>query len=297
MAKNGNKKNSGLLVAIFCVAIIVLIMLFFMKKDKIVGNLKKTNFFERVGVSTPEFVLNHPENSEETEEPVEIDLTGKMSEPERTNKNPAEANKTEKENTNNSANPGESQSESDNSKKDSDENKVAQENRLDETEKTRNETVEIKKTEKSEPKKEVATTRKASLCFISIDSDGSVSRRIVQRSMPKTDSPLTENIKALLKGPSLEEKKMNCMTLIPEETKLIGASVKNGVATLNFNENFEFNTYGVEGCIGQLMQIVYTATEFSTVKSVQFLIEGERKDYLGTEGQWIGSPLSRSSFN
>ncbi len=290
MAKNGNKKNSGLLVAIFCVAIIVLIMLFFMKKDKIVGNLKKTNFFERVGVSTPEFVMNHPENSEEMEEPIEIDLTGKKSDAKKTTENPAEINKIEEENLKKSENPVENQNESNNSKKDSDENKVAQEN-------SSNETVEIKKTEKSESKKEVLTTRKANLCFISIDSDGSVSRKIVQRSMPKTDSPLTENIKALLQGPSLEENKMNCMTLIPKGTRLIGASVKNGIATLNFNEDFEFNTYGVEGSIGQLMQIVYTATEFSTVKSVQFLIEGERKDYLGTEGQWIGSPLSRSSFN
>ena len=45
------------------------------------------------------------------------------------------------------------------------------------------------------------------------------------------------------------------------------------------------------------MQIVYTSTEFSTVDSVQFLIDGNKKDYLGSEGQWIGSPLSRASFN
>ena len=44
------------------------------------------------------------------------------------------------------------------------------------------------------------------------------------------------------------------------------------------------------------MQIVYTATEFSTVKSVQFLIDGQKKEYLGSEGVWIGSPLSRTSF-
>ena len=87
------------------------------------------------------------------------------------------------------------------------------------------------------------------------------------------------------------------MSLIPEGTRLLGASVKNGTATLNFNEAFELNqTVGVEGYIAQLMQIVYTATEFSTVRSVQILIEGEKKDYLGSEGQWIGSPLARSSF-
>nr|WP_257225304.1 GerMN domain-containing protein [Treponema parvum] len=53
----------------------------------------------------------------------------------------------------------------------------------------------------------------------------------------------------------------------------------------------------MEGYLGQLMQIVYTATSFSTVDSVQFLIEGQKKDYLGSEGVWIGSPLARSSFS
>ena len=62
------------------------------------------------------------------------------------------------------------------------------------------------------------------------------------------------------------------------------------------SEDFEFNTLGAEGYMGQLMQIVYTASNFSTVKSVQFLVEGEKKDYLGSGGQWIGSPLSKNSF-
>ena len=85
------------------------------------------------------------------------------------------------------------------------------------------------------------------------------------------------------------------MTLIPSGTKLLSAKVTDGVAYLNFNENFERNPDGVEGYIYSLMQVVYTATSFSTVKSVQFLIEGQKKDYLG-DGQWIGSPLSRYSF-
>lgn len=286
MAKNSNKKNSGLLVAIVCVVVIILVMLFFMKKDNIVQNLKKTNFFERVGVSTPEFVLKHPENSQNTEEEIEIDVTGRTSDDVKKSENSTEL-KNESEN-----------SELEQKSNSNDEKSV--ETKIGDTDKKvieEKKEVQPKVAKKTETEKKVVTTRKANLCFISIDSDGSVNRKMVQRSMPKTDSPLTENIKALLEGPSLDEKKANCMTLIPEETRLIGASVKNGIATLNFSENFEFNTYGVEGCIGQLMQIVYTATEFSTVKSVQFLIEGEKKDYLGTEGQWIGSPLSRSNFN
>ena len=76
----------------------------------------------------------------------------------------------------------------------------------------------------------------------------------------------------------------------------MGAKVVDGVAYLDFNDAFEFNTNGVEGYSCQLMQLVYTATAYSTVNSVQFLIEGQKKEFLGSEGQRIGSPLSRGSF-
>ena len=65
---------------------------------------------------------------------------------------------------------------------------------------------------------------------------------------------------------------------------------------LNFSGEFEFNQYGIEGTRGQLQQIVFTATAFPTVESVQFLVDGEKRDYLGSEGVWIGSPLSRNNF-
>jgi spore germination protein GerM len=56
------------------------------------------------------------------------------------------------------------------------------------------------------------------------------------------------------------------------------------------------NRYGIEGYAAQLKQIVYTATGYATVKDVQFLIEGEKREYLGGEGVYIGKPLSRASF-
>lgn len=258
-----NKNNSGLYVAVFFVLVILIVIMFFVKKDNIVSNLKKTNFFERVGVNTPEFVENHPvvEEKEVVQDEIEIDLMGNTP-----------------------------QTEVENKVSDSTPQKVSEK------------PVEISKTEEKKPvenkpaapQKEVSATRTATLYFVVIGSDGSVNRKLVKRQLPKSDSPLTDAIKALISGPVPGEGE--CMNLIPAGTRLIGASVKDGVATLNFNENFEFNSYGVEGSIAQLMQIVYTATEFSTVKSVQFLIEGEKKEYLGLEGQWIGTPLSRGSF-
>lgn len=135
------------------------------------------------------------------------------------------------------------------------------------------------------------------LCFVMIDADGSVNYKTVVRSVPKNDSPLVTAINLLLAGPSYTNSaEKNCTSLIPSGTKLIGASVKDGVATLNFNDAFEFNSDGIEGYIAQLKQIIYTATEFSTVKSVQFLINGQKYEYLGSDGVWIGTPLGRSSL-
>ena len=152
----------------------------------------------------------------------------------------------------------------------------------------------IQEVQKEEPvSKPIEAKRKLTLYFVAIDSDGSIVRKPVVKTVPKTDSPLTDAIKNLLAGPDASDK---VRPLIPSGTKLIGASVKNGIATLNFNEAFVFNqNFGNDGYSAQLQQIVYTATEFSTVNSVQFLIEGEKKDFL-VEGLWIGSPLSRANF-
>lgn len=289
MAQNkNNKPNSGLYVAVFFVFVILIVIMFFVKKDNILSNLKKTNFFERVGVATPEFVEKHPVEQEKTlPDDIEIDLMDNAASEKSINRqeNPASAEKSAKtDSTAESSTLPEKQPEIASEKKE--ENKPA---------------ASAEKTEPSSKNSSVpaapkpaSATRTATLYFVSIGADGSVSRQAVKRQLAKSDSPLTDAIKALLAGPVPGEK--NAMSLIPSGSRLIGASVKDGVATLNFNESFEFNSYGVEGSIGQLMQIVYTATEFSTVKSVQFLIEGEKKEYLGSEGQWIGIPLSRSSF-
>lgn len=289
MGTKENKKNTGITAAIVIVITIVLVILFLIKRDDIISNLKKTNFFERVGVSTPEFVKNHEisQDDEQESEEIEIDLLG-------TGTQTVKKDNTTNEKAKDSSLDEESQNKEDKTVASEQKDKEASDNKDGVAAKENKPAVQEEKT--VETPKAVVSTRNTVLCFVTIESDGSVSRKMVTRALPKTGSPLTEAIKALLEGPLPQEQSKNAMTLIPSGTKLIGASVKNGVATLNFNDTFEFNSYGVEGCIGQLMQIVYTATEFSTVNSVQFLIEGEKKDYLGIEGQWIGTPLSRANF-
>ncbi|MBQ9280666.1 MAG: GerMN domain-containing protein [Treponema sp.] len=155
--------------------------------------------------------------------------------------------------------------------------------------------VEVKTaTQTQAPASTVSNTTKAMLCFVAIDSDGLVVRKEVSRSVSK-DAPLVESLKELLKGPTATESKTGCQTYIPAGTHLIGASIKNGIAYLNFSEEFQFNDFGPMGLNVQLMQIVYTATSFSSVKKVQFLIDGKTLDYL-SEGVWIGSPRGRNDY-
>ena len=147
-----------------------------------------------------------------------------------------------------------------------------------------------------EKHEEPAAMRDISLYFMYIDATGNLIRKETHRSIPATSSPLTATLQTLLAGTSIEEESKGYISLIPDGTVLLSASVKNKVAYLNFNDAFQWNKYGVEGYFGQLIQIVYTATTFESVDSVQFLIEGMKQDYLGSEGVWIGSPLSRASL-
>lgn len=274
------KKDTGFAFALWLLIALILVVFFFVKRDLILSNLKHTDFFARVFGKTPEFVEKHTEPKKpESNNLLEVEIADEKSEPETAvqkntpDKAIIEHKKPEIENAD--------------TKKPANEKKT-------ETPKPQKKAP----TQKIEPKKEkpAIPQRNAKLCFVIVDSDGSVSRNIVSRTLPKSDSPLTDALAALLQGPNRNERNQKISTLIPSGTKLLGASVVNGIATLNFNEAFTFNTIGVQGYLAQLMQIVYTATQFSTVNSVQFIIEGEKQDYLGSEGTWIGSPLSRSSF-
>lgn len=292
-SKNDKKKSNILLVCFWILVLVLIAVLFFVKRNDIKKNLDETNFFERVLGKTPAALIEKDKTeSEKPTETIDIDLMGTKP-GNYTEVTGTEANKTTPEEIQNV-----------NTAVSNEEKPVVSETKKEETKtesKTEAKTEKTETASKETAKKEPETTSvpkktEVTLYFITVDSDGSVIRKQIKRSLAKSDSPLTDSINTLLKGPDLAEQQKGIMTLIPEGTKLLGASVKNGTATLNFNDNFEFNSIGVEGYIAQLMQIVYTATEFSTVRNVQILIEGEKKDYLGSEGQWIGSPLARSSF-
>lgn len=151
-------------------------------------------------------------------------------------------------------------------------------------------------TNPASPIEQVKRTRLATLYFVKVDDDGTIRRQEIKRTVDASDSPMTDALSALLLGPSVDELSKKLISLVPSGTRLLNARVSGSTAFLDFNEAFMFNNYGIEGYAGQLTQIIYTVTSFPNIKDVQFLIEGQKREYLAGDGIYIGRPLSRSSF-
>ncbi|MFO8042615.1 MAG: GerMN domain-containing protein [Alkalispirochaeta sp.] len=135
-------------------------------------------------------------------------------------------------------------------------------------------------------------TMQRELYFILVSDDGRILAEPVERTIRYDSGPLASTIEALIAGPSSEDLNRGLLSLIPSGTELLSARVASGVAFLNFNEAFRFNSMGLEGLLAQLQQVVRTATQFSTVDAVQVLIEGQNEEYLGGDGVFIGAPLT-----
>jgi cytoskeletal protein RodZ len=142
---------------------------------------------------------------------------------------------------------------------------------------------------------ETPAARERVIYFVRIDAEGRVLTSPVKRTLPASSAPLTDALNALLQGVTDEERAGGLTSLVPPDVLVQSARVEGGTALVSFNESFMFNGYGAEGYIGQLRQIVWTATEFATVNDVQILIEGRRIDFLG-ESIRIDRPISRASL-
>jgi spore germination protein GerM len=160
-------------------------------------------------------------------------------------------------------------------------------------------TVDKEPATQSAPEKKEETqsrVRQSRLFFITVTDAGTITMKGVIRSVEYIDAPLTATLEALLQGPTTAEVNQGLISLISQQTRINTVYVKGNTAYIDFNEAFRFNSLGKEGLIAELKQVVYTATEFPTVKSVQILVEGEVSEYLGPEGVAIGRPLGRNSF-
>lgn len=111
-----------------------------------------------------------------------------------------------------------------------------------------------------------------------------------------TVSPtIRESLNLLLQGPTGGEQSKEYITCIPRNAVLLDAYLDGDTAYLNFNQAFEYNSYGHFGFLVQIWQIVGTVTQFRNVNGVVFLIDGKKKDVIGAEGLVENTTFTRFS--
>jgi germination protein M len=115
------------------------------------------------------------------------------------------------------------------------------------------------------------------------------------RVVPKTTGVARAAMEALLDSDKVRDTYPQIATAIPAGTKLLGISIKNGVATVDLSRDFESGG-GNTSAFYRLGQVVYTLTQFSTVRSVLFQVEGETVTTFGPEGIVLEGPQARRDF-
>lgn len=119
----------------------------------------------------------------------------------------------------------------------------------------------------------------------------------VLREVPATPAVARAAMESLLDGPDARERDASppISNRIPVGTELLGLTLEEGVATVDLSREFEAgNDNGSQ--IGRLGQVVYTLTQFPTVRSVAFRIDGRPVRTFGSEGIVVDGPVGRADL-
>lgn len=96
-------------------------------------------------------------------------------------------------------------------------------------------------------------------------------------SMMDGTSSSTYVIQELLEGPTVAEKGRGLSTAINPGTVLNYVKIENGVATIDFNDQFDFQMGGSARVQAIYQEIYKTLTQFPTIKEIKITINyGER---------------------
>jgi germination protein M len=115
------------------------------------------------------------------------------------------------------------------------------------------------------------------------------------RSDVRTPSVGSTALEALLRGPTSEETAAGVNTAIPAGTDLLGLDIDNGTATVDLTSDYASGG-GALSIRMRLAQVVYTVTQFPTVSSVAFRLDGDPVTTFSSAGIEVDKPLRRGDF-
>jgi germination protein M len=118
---------------------------------------------------------------------------------------------------------------------------------------------------------------------------------VAHRSVTATPQIATAAMTQLLAGPTSADTAAGLASAIPSSTRLLGISIARGVATVDLTGPFASGG-GSLSMAGRLAQVTYTLTQFPTISSVVFRLDGKAVTVFGGEGIILDHPATRSGF-
>ena len=102
-------------------------------------------------------------------------------------------------------------------------------------------------------------------------------------------------VRALLAGPSAELRAAGVGSVVPAGTQLLGLDIGDGIATVDLSSEYASGGGSLSEQM-RLAQLVYTLTQFPTVKGVRLKLDGKDTTVFSGEGIVLPDPMRRSSF-
>jgi sporulation and spore germination protein/immunoglobulin-like protein involved in spore germination len=117
----------------------------------------------------------------------------------------------------------------------------------------------------------------------------------VMRTAPKSPAVATAAMSALLAGPTAVERRHGVVSIVPRGTKLLGITIDHGTATVDLSSEYASGGGSLSMTL-RLAQVVYTVTQFPTVKRVAFELDGKPVTVFSGEGIVLDRPQTRHDY-
>jgi germination protein M len=115
------------------------------------------------------------------------------------------------------------------------------------------------------------------------------------RVAPKSPAVATAAIDALIAGPTARERRHGIGSVVPAGTKLLGISIHHGTATVDLSSEYASGGGSLSITV-RLAQVVYTVTQFATVKRVAFEQDGRPMTVISGDGILIDRKQTRADY-
>jgi immunoglobulin-like protein involved in spore germination/sporulation and spore germination protein len=113
------------------------------------------------------------------------------------------------------------------------------------------------------------------------------------RTVPATRSVGKAAVNAVLAGPNAAEANAGLVSDVPAGTSLLGLNIAGGVATVDLSSSFGAPAAASAVSL-RLAQVVYTLTQFSSVRSVHWRINGQ--DVTSVAGVPVTGPQTQAAY-